>query len=145
MENRRAGSICCAKSLNLAPEISTAGNAHMAANTGAVMPAVDDEVVALRLQPDGAVDGGGQQIIVGGGAQRFAQIGGILVAEAGVQRPGAGDPYPVTGLAEIMRHRRDEAELAAGLGNADIAGGAAGIVVEVGQRIVLGKAGAQKG
>src|SRR5437762_9642340 len=123
MENRRAGSICCAKGLNLEPKISTAGNAHVAADTGAVMPAVDDEVMALRLQPDGAIDGGRQQIIVGGGSQRFAQIGGIFVPEAGVQRAGAGDPYPVAGLAEIMRHRRDEAELAAGLGNADIAGG----------------------
>ena len=61
-----------------------------------------------------------------------------------MQCPGAGDPHPVTGLAEIMRHRRDEAELAAGLGNADVAGWAAGIVVEVGQRVVLGEAGTQK-
>ena len=43
------------------------------------------------------------------------KIGGVLVAEAGVQRAGAGDPHPVAGLAEIMGHRRDEAELAAGL------------------------------
>src|SRR4051812_14309106 len=104
----------------------------MARDARAVMPAVDDEVVALRLQSDGAIDRGRQQIIVGGGSQRFAQIGGILMAEAGMQRAGGGDPYPVTGLAEIMRHRRDEAEFTAGLGNADIAGGAAGIVVEVG-------------
>src|SRR6185369_109200 len=124
--------------------VSAAGHAHVAADARAVMPAVDDEVVALRLQPDGAVDRSRQQIVVRGGSQRPAQIGGILVAEAGVQRAGAGDPYSVTGLAEIMRHRRDEAELAAGLGNADIAGWAAGIVVEVGQRVVLGEAGAQK-
>src|SRR6186713_3597233 len=108
------------------------------------MPAVDDEVVAFRLQPDGAIDRGRQQIVVGGGAKWFAQIGGILVAKAGMQRAGAGDPYPITGLAEIMRHRRDETELAAGLGNPDIAGWAAGIVVEVDQRVVLGEAGAQK-
>src|SRR4029450_5585767 len=85
-----------------------AGDAHVARDARAVMPAVDDEVVALRLQPDGAIDGSRQQIIVGGGPQRLAQIGGILVAEAGVQRAGAGDPYPVTGLAEIMRHRGNE-------------------------------------
>src|SRR5262245_19969463 len=45
---------CCVKGFNLAPKISTAGDAHVAADAGAVMPAVDDEVVALRLQPDGA-------------------------------------------------------------------------------------------
>src|SRR5882724_13505819 len=116
----------------------------MAADARPVMPAVDNEVVTLRLQPDGAIDRRREQLVVGRRPQRLAQIGGILVAEAGMQRAGAGDPYPVTGLAEIMRHRRDEAELAAGLGNADIAGGAAGIVVEVGQRVVLGEAGAQK-
>ena len=60
-------------------------------------------------------DRGREQVVVGRGPQRLAQIGGILVAEAGVQRAGAGDQYPVTGLAEIMRHRRDEAEPAAGL------------------------------
>ncbi len=43
-----------------------------------------------------------------------------------------------------MGHRRDEAELAAGLGDPDIAGRAAGILVEVGQRILLGEARAQQ-
>ena len=35
---------------------SAAGHAHMAADARAVVPAIDDEVVALRLQADGAVD-----------------------------------------------------------------------------------------
>src|SRR4051794_10833031 len=103
------------------------------------MAAVDDEVVTLRFQADGTVDRGGEQVVVGRSAQWLAQIGGILVAETGVERAGAGDPYPVTGLAEIMGHRRDKAELAAGLADADVTGRAAGIVVEVGQRVVLGE------
>src|ERR1700737_2000670 len=36
--------------------ISAAGHAHMAADARAIVPAIDDEVVALRLQADGTVD-----------------------------------------------------------------------------------------
>ena len=116
----------------------------MPADARAVVPAIDDEVVAFRLQADGAVDRRGQQIVVGGSPQRLAQIGGILVAEAGVQRAGAGDADPVACFAEVVGHRRDEAELAAGLGDADIAGRAAGVVGEVGQRELLGEPRAQQ-
>ena len=35
-------------------------------------------------------------------AQRLAQIGRILLAEAHVERAGAGDPDPVAALAEIV-------------------------------------------
>src|ERR1700730_14787938 len=128
-----------------APETSAAGDAHMPADARAVVPAIDDEVVTLRLQADGAVDRRTEQIIVGGGPQRLAQIGGILVAETGGQRAGAGDPNPVAGFAEIMGHRRNEAELAAGLADAHVAGGAAGVFVEVGQGVLLGKARAEQG
>ena len=47
-------------------------------------------------------------------------------------------------FAEVVGHRRDEAELAAGLGDADVAGRAAGVVVEVGQRELLGEPRAQQ-
>src|SRR5204862_4033778 len=104
-----------------------------------IVPAIDDEVMALRFQPDGAVDGGAEQLIVAGGAQRLAQVRGILVAEAGMQRPGAGDPHAVTGLAEVVGHWGDEAELAAGLADANVTSGAAGILVKVGQRILYGQ------
>src|SRR5476649_133511 len=86
----------------LRPETSAAGDAHVAADARAVVPAVDDEVVALGLQADGAIDGRAEQVIVGGGAERFAQIGGIFVAETGVQRAGAGNPHPVAGFTEIV-------------------------------------------
>ena len=52
-----------------------------------------------------------------------------------MQRSGAGDAHAVAGFAEIMRHRRDEAELAAGLVHADITRRSAGVVVEIGQRV----------
>src|SRR5713226_4277566 len=45
---------------------SAAGDAHMAADARAVVPAIDDEVVALRLQADGAVDRQADELIVGG-------------------------------------------------------------------------------
>ena len=125
-------------------ETSAAGDAHMAADAGAVVAAVDDEVVPLRLQADGVVDCSTEQLVVGGGPQRFAQIGGILVAEAGMQRPGTGDPDPVAGLAEIMGHRRDEAELAASLADTDVARRPSGIIVEVGQGVLLGEARAKQ-
>src|SRR5882724_2012412 len=75
--------------------LSAAGDAHMAADARAVVPAIDDEVMALRFQADGAVDRRAEKAVVGGGPQRFAQVGGILVAEAGMQRAGTGDPHPI--------------------------------------------------
>jgi hypothetical protein len=48
------------------PLTSTAGDAHVAADARAVVPAVDDEVMALGLEPDGAVDGLAEQAIVHG-------------------------------------------------------------------------------
>src|SRR5258705_6755918 len=125
-----------------APDTSAAGDAHVAADARAVVPAIDDEVVALWLQADGAVDRGGEEVIVGGSPQWPAQIGGILMAEAGMQRAGAGDPHPIAGFAEVMGHRRDEAELAPGLADADVTGRAAGIVGEVGQGVLFDEAGA---
>ena len=53
-----------------------------------------------------------QRRVVGAGAQHAAEIGGIVLAEAHVQRAGAGQPHPVAAFAEIMRHRRDEADAA---------------------------------
>ena len=40
--------------------VLAAGDAHMPADAGAVVAAVDDEIVPLRLQSDGAVDRRGQ-------------------------------------------------------------------------------------
>src|ERR1700759_2371887 len=51
-----------------APGALAPRHAHMAADAGAVVTAVDDEVVAFRLQPDGAVDGFAQQLVADRGA-----------------------------------------------------------------------------
>src|SRR5882724_4276185 len=97
-----AGSRSCMGSDDSGGEISAAGDAHVAIDAWAIVPAIDDEVVPLRFQADGAVDRGTEEIIVGGRPQRPAQVGSVLMAEAGMQRAGAGDPYPVAGFAEIM-------------------------------------------
>src|SRR5258705_12598494 len=81
---------------------SAAGNAHMAADARAGVPAIDDEVVALRLQADGPVDRRAEEFLVDGRPQRPAQVGGILVAEAGLQGPGPKDPDPGAGLRETL-------------------------------------------
>ena len=87
---------------------------------------VDDEVVALRLARDRLVDRRVDEIVALRGAQRRAQVGGVLLAEAHVERAGAGEAHAIAALAEIMRQRRDEAEPPAGLGDAHIARRAAG-------------------
>src|SRR3546814_6793060 len=94
---------------------------HMPWDGGRAAPAVDDEVVALRLARDGGVDGGLERRVVLAGAQRGAEVGRVLLAEAHVERAGAGQPHPVAGLAEVMRERRDEAEAPAGLGAGPVA------------------------
>jgi hypothetical protein len=60
------------------------------------------------------------------GARRSAQQ--LFLAQAHVERAGARQAHAVAAFAEIMRHRRDEAELAAGLLDLDIAGRATGLV-----------------
>ena len=72
-----------------------------------------------------------EELVALGGAQRRAQVGGVFLAEAHIERAGAGQPHAVAALAEIMGQRRDEAEPAAGLRDLDIAGRAAGAVVDV--------------
>ena len=94
---------------------------------------VDDEVMTLGLAADGLVYRLREQGVVVGGPQRKAQIGRIVLAEAHVEHARAGQPDAIAALAEIMRHRRDEAEAAAGFGNIDIAGGTAGTRIAVGQ------------
>src|SRR6478609_7608650 len=90
-------------------------HAHMAPDGRAGMPSVDDEVMALRLARDRLVHGTVEQGIVAGGAHGGAQIGGVLLAKAHVESAGAGQAHPVAAFAEIMGHRRDEAEQPAGL------------------------------
>src|SRR5579863_10241400 len=86
------------------------------------MGAVDLEIVAFWLARNRVFNRLLKQFVVRRGAQRRPQIRRILLAEAHVERAGAGDADAVAALAEIMGQRRDEAEPAAGLSDFDIAG-----------------------
>src|SRR6187431_1326682 len=101
---------------------SAAGHAHMSGQSGALVTAVDDEVVALGLPCDGVVDRGVEGVVGLRRAERRPEIRGILLAEAHIERAGAGDADAVAGFAEVVCHRRDEAEPPAGLLDADVAG-----------------------
>src|SRR5205085_10762524 len=102
----------------------------MPAERRAAVPAIDDEVVALGLAGDRLVDRGIEQIVGFRGAQWLAQIGGVFLAETHKERAGAGDAHAITGLAEVMGERGDEAEPAASFRNAHIARRPAGPIVD---------------
>ena len=91
--------------------------------------AVDDEVVAFGLARDRvARSPRSRRSSPSEARKRRAQVGGVLLAEAHVERARAGHAHAVAALAEIVRQRRDEAEAAAGLLHAHIARRAAGAV-----------------
>src|SRR5205085_11171077 len=119
---------------------SAAGHAHVARDSRATVAPVDDEVVAFGLARDRLVDRRIDEVVAFRGAQRRAQVRGVLLAEAHVERAGAGEAHAVAGLAEVMGEGRDEAEPPAGLGNAYVARRPAGHVVDVAERIAFGQA-----
>src|SRR5215475_10199017 len=134
--------------LHLARPVARAGraqrglpprHAHVARECRAAVAAVDDEIVALGLARDRLVDRIIEQIVAFRGTQRRAQICGVLLPEAHVERARAGDADAVAGFAEIVRQRRDEAEPAAGLLDAHVARWAAGAIVDILERVALGK------
>src|SRR5262249_58369977 len=108
-----------------------AGDAHVAGEGRALVAAVDDEVVALGLAPDRLVDGGIERVVALRGAQRRAQIRRVVLAEAHVERAGAGDAHAVARLAEVMGERRDEAEPSAGFPHGDVARRTARAIVDL--------------
>src|SRR6476620_4135239 len=77
----------------------------------------------LGLARDGRVDGFTQEMIGLASPKRSPEVGGVFLAEAHIKGAGAGHPHAIAGLAEIVGHRRDKAELAAGLADRDVAGG----------------------
>jgi len=101
--------------------------------------AVDDEVVALGFSADRFIDGGIEKIVGFRGAQRFAQVGGVLLTEAHIERAGAGHSYAIARFTEIMRERSDEPEAAAGLRNVHVARRPAGPIIDVVEPVALGK------
>src|SRR5271170_7186014 len=103
------------KSVTAMGKGSAAGDAHMARHRNRALAAVDDEVVALGLARDRGADGVLQKLVAVRGAQRRAQIGAVLLPEAHIERAGAGKPYAVAALAEIMGEGGDEAQAPSGL------------------------------
>src|SRR5947209_3246289 len=103
----------------------------MAGQRGAAVAAIDDEVVALGLAADRLVDRGKEQIVGFRGAQWFAQIGRVFLAETHIKRAGAGHPHAIAGFAEIMGEWSDETEPAAGFGNPHITRRSTGPIVDV--------------
>src|SRR6185295_18473346 len=85
--------------------------------------------MALRFARNRSVDGVRENGVVARSAQRRAQVGRVVLAEAHVERSGAGQPDAVAAFAKIMSQRRDEAEAAAGLCDANIARWSTGAVI----------------
>src|SRR5215475_9506870 len=117
------------------------GDAHMARQRRALVAAVDHEVMAFGLAGDRLIDGVVEQVVALRGTQHAAQVGGIVLAEAHEQRARAGDAHAVAGFAEIVRQRRDEAEPAAGLAHAHVAGRPAGAVIDLVEGEAVGEPG----
>src|SRR2546428_680094 len=78
-----------------------AGHAHMAGETGPVVAAIDDEIVAFRLAVDRLADRCFERLVAFRLPQRRTQVGGVLLPEAHKQRAGAGQPDAVAAFAEI--------------------------------------------
>src|SRR5215472_2707374 len=118
-------------------EPSAPGDAHVSPERGPAMAPIDNKVVSLWLAGDRVVDCILQESVVGRGPQRGAQIGGVVLAEAHIKDPRAGDPHPIAGFAEIVRQGGNEPQAAAGLLDTDIARRAAGAILDVAKREAL--------
>src|SRR5215472_4355157 len=92
--------------------------------------AVDDEIMALGLARNRFVDRRLEQRVIRACPQWRAQMSTVVLAEAHIKCAGAGEPHAVAALAEIMSHRRDEAEAAASLTH--------GVVTRRAARAVIG-------
>ena len=99
--------------------------------------------MALGLARDGVADFLAQNGVIRMRPQRRAQIGAVFLTQAHVQFARAGHADPVAAFAEIMGHRRDEADLLPGFGQLDITGGAAGAFGQIQQGETFGQLGAQ--
>ena len=57
----------------------------------ALVPPVDNEIVAFGLARNRFFDGGVQEIVALGSAERFTQVGRVFLPKAHIERAGAGD------------------------------------------------------
>ncbi len=97
---------------------------------GSGQPPVSDIWREIAGLSDGFVDGGIDDRIVGRGPQGRPQIGGIVLPQAHIEHPRAGEPHAVAAFAEIVAQRCDETEPPAGLAHAHITRRSPGAVVQ---------------
>src|SRR6476660_3443506 len=72
-----------------------AGHAHMARQRRPLVSPIDDEIVAFWLARYRLFDRGVQKVVAFGCAQRLAQIGGIFLSEAHIERARAGHAHAI--------------------------------------------------
>src|SRR6056297_120167 len=127
----------------LEAEPSPPGVAHVPDDLSGDRLARVVEIVALGLAFDRRANGLFDKCVVVRGAQRRAEVGHVLLSEAHVEFARAGEPHPVAAFAEIVRERRDEADLLARLLDPDVAGRAARAFSEIDEAEAGGQAGAE--
>src|SRR5262249_43256460 len=109
--------------------VLSARYAHVPGHRRAVVATIDDEIVALRLAADRLVNRLFQFGVGRARPQNAPQVGIIVLPEAHIQCPGAGQPDTVTALAEIVCHWRDEAAPAARPPHVEVPRGPAGAII----------------
>ena len=112
----------------------TAGHAHVAGQCRPVVPAINHEIMSFRFARDCLVNCGMQKLVAFRSAQRIAEIGGVILAEAHVQRAGAGNAHAITRFTEVMGKWRNKAQPPAGFLYTYIAGRPSRTIVDVLER-----------
>ena len=82
--------------------VSPARHTHMSRHGRPIMPAIDDEIVSLGLAADRLADRIIQLGIARAIAQHGAGIRRIVLPQAHVQRPGAGQPHTIAKLSQKL-------------------------------------------
>ncbi len=95
--------------------------------------------MALGFARDRLANGRAQHVVVLGLAQHLAQIGVVVLSEAHVKLPSAGQPHAVARFAEIVAERRDEPDALASLLDARITRRATRALIRFRQRPTLGE------
>src|SRR5690625_3129312 len=89
--------------------------------------------MTLGLARDRLADRLFERLIIFGCTHHLAQIRIIILAEAHIKLPRAGQAHAIAALAKIMGERRDEADPLPGFLDTDIARRAARALLRVGQ------------
>ncbi len=114
-------------------------HAHMARQCGALVPAIDHEIMPFGLACDRLIDGGVETCVAFRSAQRTAQVGSIALAEAHIHRAGTRDAHAVARFAEIVGERRNKAQPPSRLFHAHVTRWAARVIVNLFEGESLGE------